>query len=355
MLTANRGEWSELYALFKIFCDKNIAAADENLNPIEGQYYRFIKVLRTNKSGITIEYDLRADDQVVLFNRSGIRIKVVNLDDLKGKTAAILRRMLTARGRTFVIPEAEELMRECMIEQVKSGSMQKADIIAAIFDRVDNSEREIGFSVKSQIGSPSTLLNASRGTNFTYDVTGLEYDIGEVNAIVGKRKVQDKVRSLIDMGATIRFSHVDSKQFTHNMRYTDSSFPMTIAEMLLQYYKGQGRSTLDLCRLSAQNLGEEVNEEHVIYRVKGFLRSIALGMVPNSAWNTRLDAYGGYLIVKRDGVVCYHLYNDDEFRDYLINNTRFDTPSTTRHNFGELYYEEDRIRLKLNLQIRFVS
>ncbi|MBR5334975.1 MAG: HpaII family restriction endonuclease [Bacteroidaceae bacterium] len=32
---------------------------------------------------------------------------------------------------------------------------------------------------------------------------------------------------------------------------------------------------------------------------------------------------------------------------------RFETPSTSRHNFGEIYQEDGEYFLKLNLQVRF--
>lgn len=40
---------------------------------------------------------------------------------------------------------------------------------------------------------------------------------------------------------------------------------------------------------------------------------------------------------------------------YLFNNTKFDTPSTTRHEFGEVYKVKDSYLIKLNLQIRFTK
>lgn len=58
--------------------------------------------------------------------------------------------------------------------------------------------------------------------------------------------------------------------------------------------------------------------------------------------------------MRDDGMLlCYHLYNDDDFRDYLFNSTKLDTPSTSRHDFGYLYEQDGEIYIKLNLQIRF--
>ena len=46
MITANKGEWSELYALFKLLCDGELSAGDENLNKINNLIYPVIRILR---------------------------------------------------------------------------------------------------------------------------------------------------------------------------------------------------------------------------------------------------------------------------------------------------------------------
>jgi type II restriction enzyme len=75
-------------------------------------------------------------------------------------------------------------------------------------------------------------------------------------------------------------------------------------------------------------------------------------MMPSKVWTDQYDATGGYLIVKGNGdVLCYHIYNRNEFEDYLLNNTKLDTASSSRHGFGEIYKEGNQ----LNLQIRFTK
>lgn len=82
----------------------------------------------------------------------------------------------------------------------------------------------------------------------------------------------------------------------------------------------------------------------------------ALGMTPATPWDGLLQVHGGYIIVREDGeIVCYHIYNQDAFRDYLFLNTRLETPSTTRYDFGKVYEQNGRCYLKLNLQIRFTN
>jgi len=65
---------------------------------------------------------------------------------------------------------------------------------------------------------------------------------------------------------------------------------------------------------------------------------------------------GGYIVVKNNGdVICYHLYNKDEFLSYLYENTKFESASSTRHDYGKIYQKNEEIYLNLNLQIRFLK
>ena len=82
----------------------------------------------------------------------------------------------------------------------------------------------------------------------------------------------------------------------------------------------------------------------------------ALGMVPSKVWDGFTRAHGGYIVIKNDGeVVCYHLYNREEFLTYLYKNTKFESASTSRHDYGKLYEENGKIFFNLNLQIRFIK
>ena len=76
--------------------------------------------------------------------------------------------------------------------------------------------------------------------------------------------------------------------------------------------------------------------------------------MPSKVWGGNYDATGGYLIVKQDGeVLCYHIYNKNEFENYLFNNTKLETASSERHSFGKIYKSGIDFYIKLNLQIRF--
>lgn len=77
-------------------------------------------------------------------------------------------------------------------------------------------------------------------------------------------------------------------------------------------------------------------------------------MTPAREWNGRDDATGGYVIVREDGnVLAFHIYNRDMFEDYLIDNTKFETASSSRHGFGTVFERDGSYFINLNLQIRF--
>lgn len=88
---------------------------------------------------------------------------------------------------------------------------------------------------------------------------------------------------------------------------------------------------------------------------KNFLTDTAPGMTPAKPWTGDFQATGGYIIAGEDGeIFCYHIYNHNEFQEYLFKNTRFETASTSRYDFGTVYKKDNKMFMKLNLQIRFI-
>jgi hypothetical protein len=353
-LTANKGEWSELYALFKIFSEHSITAADKNLEPTNEQY-TFLQVFREDIKDRKYTYDLHENGIVKILTEQGEVVRTVDISGLPEKTVAILRRLKESQERTFTIAEALEVMDSLMLEKIKASSDEKSDIVALVSDRVTSGSM-LGFSVKSQIGSASTLLNSSLHTNFTFKIKDFTGDVSLVNEMDGKSKLRDRLRYITDNSESLEFTGISSQSFTRNLRLVDTVLPQILAAMLVEYYSGNATTIPDLCRKVGERNSFDMNEQEIAYKVKSFLRTVALGMVPSQEWDTYLSAYGGYIVVREDGMLlCYHLYNDDEFKDYLFNNTKFDTPSSSRHNFGTLYLDDGEQMLNLNLQIRFLK
>lgn len=80
-----------------------------------------------------------------------------------------------------------------------------------------------------------------------------------------------------------------------------------------------------------------MTDAEVKQKIKEFLNKTALGMIPIKTWNGS-SLGSSCVFVKDDGnVLCYALYDEDHFNDYLFKNTKFDTTSTSRHEFGTIF------------------
>lgn len=352
MMQYNKGEWSELYTLFTIFNDRKIAAADSNLEPTS-EYYDFLEVLREDEPGKMRFYNLERKNSVVILNENRQKIKELNTGELSEKTKKILNVIKDKEGGgTFVIPEAIALMEEYCLEKVKAKSSDKSDIQAIVRDKI-SSRQKLGFSIKSRLGGAPTLLNASAHTGFKFKVKNIQ-DIQSINDVDG---VKGKVKAIYEQGGLIEYQCTTSQIFKDNLRLIDTVLPSILASMIIKYFSGESNNVSGLCKAVATDNIYELTEKDIEFKIKNLLRAIALGMVPGKPWSTRLSTYGGYIVVKETGdLVCYHLYNDDDFKDYLFTNTKFDTPDAKRHDFGYLYTNGDgAVSLDLNFQIRFIK
>ncbi len=357
----NKGEWSEFYAFLKILDERKLFAADRNLEIIDGKYFVFHKIIREEADESTKMYDIsQSETSVIITDEDGRLLKEFDATSLKDKTIKIFDRIKNEKARSFSIPEAQELMADLLCTKVKASNAKKADLVAIIYDRISKTMPMLGFSIKSMVGGASTLLNPGQTTNFIYKVSGFSGDLNAINAIDSHSQIRDRVQAIRDAGGSFDFTGVSNDQFSVNMKMIDTALPDFIAHMLLHFFSDNHRTVAELTKELAED--PLISDKYGLtlanyeYKIKNFLDAVALGMVPSKPWDGFSKAHGGYIVVKENGdVVCYHLYNRDEFRSYLYENTRFDAPSTGRYGYGELYEENGQLFFKLNLQIRFLK
>lgn len=364
MLTGNVGEWSEIYALLKLLSDGRLTPGDENIEKIKGLFYPIVKILRTETSG---KFEYAVDDEIVISsnNKELLRIPISTFTE---KASFLFEKIKDNKDTTFSVPEIETFMNEIKCISLKASSESKTDINIIIHDLRTNQQPLLGFSIKSQLGNPSTLLNPGKTTNFIYAVTGknIESEINEINSIVIKRgeKISRDIRGRIlfikEKGCKLEFVDTENPIFNSNLTLIDSLLPKIMAEIVLDFFNSNRSKLIDLVNkvheINPMDFDISNNHQFYSYKVKKLLTDIALGMVPSKVWSGEYHATGGYLIVKDDGeVICYHIYNKSEFENYLLNNTKLDTASSSRFDFGELYIDDGELYFKLNLQIRFIK
>ena len=268
--------------------------------------------------------------------------------------------IVAANAPSFASEDTEAFLDRISVNTLKAKSSDKADIRIKIHDINTGYESVQGFSIKSRLGGASTLVNAGKTTNFIYEVTGNPTDDIIEGFETCSKKFKDKMAYLKDEGCSLSYIGMENDTFESNLLLIDGDLPQICAYMLTEYYS-TGANTVEKALdsiVAANPMNYNLTKGHPFYQYKfrKFLTESALGMLPSKAWDGTADATGGYIIVREDGeVLCYHLFNRNEFENYLLKNTKFETASTSRHQFGSIYKENGKYYLKLNLQERFIK
>jgi type II restriction enzyme len=355
--SANKGEWSELLAFAVIARDAAVPMSDADLQPIMNKNLLIEKILRTEG-----KYSVSDPETVYLVTSNG-PAKSIEKTGFAGLVTEFAGELVKSKGAAFPSVIGNKLLSIFDLEGVKAASSQKEDIDLAIRDPKTSLETKAGFSIKSYLGNPSTLLNASKqNTNFRFRVDGLNGDIDKVNYIEGPSKVRDRIAAIHEAGGSFSFDGAKGEIFSRNLLKIDSLMPSILGCLTLANFMvtKRGKKITDL--IASEELADlltalpvHLDEELISYKVKSLLLDVALGMVPKKPWDGRQKADGGYIVVKDTGaLVCFHVYNFGAFSDYLLGSTMFDTPSTSRHEFGFLYEEDGQCYFDVNCQIRFV-
>lgn len=352
-MSGNKGEWSELYAFMKLLSQGRVYAANEKVEKIEDVYYPILKIMREETRGEVIDYII--DDNQINIEMHSNRILSIDRKEMENQADRLLSEIAIHSG-SFELEDVAKFANGIKVTKIKAPSTDTTDISMQIEDIHTNYIRNVGFSIKSEIGNAPTLLNAGLTTNFIYKVTGISLaQANEINAIDTRTKIKDKMSKIAEYGGNIEYCGMNHDGFKRNLIMVDSSMPEIIGNMLLYFYTEDVKE----CDKLVDMLGDRDplgygDAMMYTYKFKKFLCSCALGMKPAKPWDGLDEANGGYIIVKADGeILAYHIYNRNFFEQYLLDNTILERASTSRHDYMSLYEENGEMFIKLNLQIRF--
>lgn len=362
----NKGEWSEAYAFVKLIGDGYVFASDEDLNKIPDKLYPILKVF---KDEIEKYYETNTDEGIVnIVDFDGDIIASFESSkfiDIANKSLDIIN---NSSGRSFEVPLMKNFLNDIGIVNFKGSSTKKEDIKMEVFDTVLDKSDILTFSIKSELGSKPTLLNASHLTNFTYEVKGMsdkEFNyLNNINKEFDRKWLKIKFNKIFEWTSTgkynIKLTEDKNNVFYQNLRLIDSKLPQMLAFMLFYFYSHERSTDIKLLTnklIEFNPLKLEDEEKDIFYKKKisEFIEAVTFGMMPNIKWDGAYEISGGLLTVKKDGeILCHHIFYDNEsLKNYLFKNTKLESPSTTRHEYGQLYKEGDNIFFKLNLQLRF--
>lgn len=350
----NKGDWSEFYVLLYLLGTKQLYAADEQLRKMTDFCFPIKKILRNDTPAKYIEFAINGIDKVQIYINSQLTREMTSAEFI-AEANTLYNDILCGKG-SFDIPHAEQLLNDMGLERLAAPTTNITDIKMELHDTHTGIDQMMGFSIKSYIGGAPTLLNASGATNFIYEVIGLnDTEMNEINAIQSKTKIMDRICAISDFGAAIEFREAANNIFSGNLMMIDSRMEEFLAKLLVYSY---ANNELD-CKKLVEYLEEEnplcyPRKGMYVHKFKQFLCAKALGMEPSTEWTGEDEANGGYIVAKANGeVLAYHLYNRDKFKQYLYENTKLERGSTSKHGYASIYKENDKMFIKLNLQIRF--
>ncbi len=354
----NRGEWSEIYAILSMLLCPRLSIGNAELEEITNELYSLkkIRIDDPNSNGI-IEYALNNNNDVQIYYDDQLDglISMLELSENKYRLYKAISNAPSGGG-SFEIKGMDGILAKLTKGRtIKSKSFNKQDLEATITDNRLGKDVNLKYSIKSSLGSPATLLNASNHTNFVYSIENLDHKyIDDVNNINTKTKLLDRVKFIENHGGKIKFEKVLDGTLEYNLKMIDSNMPKYLANVLLNSYVTGKKDLLELFKES----NEFEDETFALKKLGDFLEGISFGFFPSKKWDGNKEVNGGLVIVKNNGnvVILDLVYFKNEVIKYLMKETHLDSPSSTRYRMLELYEKDPddaKLYFTLNLQVRY--
>lgn len=351
MNSYNRGEWSEFYGVLFLLVKPNLNIVNSKMETIDNCLFEVKRI--TLDSKISLQYDI-IDNNIIVYANSE-EISKFTKEEIDTERKRLLNIITTncANSGAFTIPAIDSFL-EKMTKGVsfKSKSVNKSDINTLCFDKRKCKNVDLAYSIKSALGSPATILNSSKNTNFKYEIQDFnEEKLQIVNSINTDRKLLDRIHKIYELGGKIKFIEATSKVFNHNLKMVDSLLPEYLGSTLLYSYQYNMKNLKEIFCLANPTLSEDL----AIKKLGDFLKGVSFGFMPGSEWKGDYSVNGGLVIIKKDGdlVVLDLMYYPQEVANYLLKETKLDSPSSTRYHMLEIYKENNKFYFTLNLQVRY--
>ncbi|MGB0931991.1 MAG: HpaII family restriction endonuclease, partial [Chitinophagales bacterium] len=249
----------------------------------------------------------------------------------------------------------KQLGNSVAIDAVQAVGEQMLDYLNGLQQK----ENE-GFGIKSYLGSKPTLLNASGNTNFIFEVKSIDAsEMDTINQINTRTKLKDRIQYIEKLGGSLVYVGAEREVMEHNLKISDSLMPHIVGHLLLSFYKKRisklTKIVEDIHKVGLLNKEIHYGEKEVLeIKIKRLLIDILLGFFAGKKWDGEYLANGTIVMKKTGDCVGFHIVDSKSLKDYLFENVKLDTPSTTRHRFGKVYKEKGgKLYFKLNLQLRF--
>ena len=338
----NYGEWTEAYVFLRLLGNGRIYAADRNFVRDENVYLDILEIIRYEKEHIL---RFKRELEEIRSSDNGVVFKVITPAELTEKADHLYNviRSITTADRKFSVPDIEDYLKDLRFSQPKVPKLpvdieerygKKADIIVTLQDSTDRAVSTTGFSIKSHLGSSSTLFNSALTSNFKYEIEGCTED--EMNIINGQYiESETGMFDYIKTNPHLTLRFIDtSEEFKSNLDFIELKMSDILGCALLiqigYFDKADSSKTRDIVEKIVQMNPVEVRRPETWYeaKMKEFLFDSFSGLTASKPWDGRRLLSGGYIDVGRNGEMLYYrAVSDDIFSTYLYDHTFFDRPS----------------------------
>lgn len=338
----NYGEWTEAYVFLRLLGNGRIYAADRNFERNENVYIDILNIIRYEKEHV-LEFQrelegVNAKDNGIIFQVLACREFVDKADYLYNAI-----RNVTSGNRKFSVPEIERYLSSLRFSQPKVPKLpneienaygKKTDIIITMQDSTDRAVSITGFSIKSHLGSASTLFNASMASNFLYEIVGCDdREMYEINGIYISSEIGmfEHIKNNPDLTLVLKGT---SEKFNDNLDFVELQMSEILSCAILTqigyYDRAKSSKTKDIIEKVVQKNPVGVRRPEIWYeaKMKDFLYATFSGLTASEPWDGRRKLSGGYINVGPNGEMLYYrAVSDDVFNTFLYENTFFDRPS----------------------------
>ena len=220
MFKGNKWGWSEVYVLLRILADGKIYAMDSEIK------------------GYTAE-------EMISIYINGFKVKELPATEFESESLNLLNEFNSKDSNgAFSVESTQNFRNKILCYKLFTPAMDKNDIMIKIIDADTVYSTTIGSSMKSELGSYSTLLNAGKTTNFIYKIVHNQSDliretneIYKVSGVKNHTDVRGCINKIIKENGTLEYRKMNNQIFEDNLVIIDSNMDRIIAETLLYFYK----------------------------------------------------------------------------------------------------------------------
>lgn len=322
----NHGEWTEPYVLAKLLSSGLIQNKDGTTSKIHSIYRNI------NKQSTIYTYNKNSD--IIINNNPTNTINKDTIAALADGLLSDINKIKKSKNGAFNSNSGIILASTLQIPSIKATSKEKADIEISVIDIHTNKEVKKDYSVKLKSAGRASILNATNQTRFTYKI-----NLPEGITAENKSSIRETIDWIYKNHGNLILQNINSNQYKINLTYIDSRLPEVIAEALRVSYGIKGREIKAIISHMAENNGYD--KTWLTIKFKDLLSAHATSMNPGDPWNGKIGVTGGILSVDKTGhIINEPIYDLNEFKESLLENCCFDTPSSkskTKSKAGTIY------------------